>query len=187
MALGFRVKIDTPQWIKMIREKQHPIAEAAVAALRDVAAMTVQEGRADIAAAGPNFAADGPSRLQYRTFDTTDDAGGPSLKARAVIFHKIWHCRRVRVRRHHARPPVDLDTDHARGANRQQVRQETYIGHRQRARRWRSMPTTRTATVSHSISASKQVVVPKKFHITEIAKENWQKLGAMFYLHLKDN
>ena len=67
MALGFRVKIDTPQWIKMIREKQYPVAEAAVAALRDVAAMSVQEGRADIAAAGPNFRGNWSEGLQYRS------------------------------------------------------------------------------------------------------------------------
>ena len=57
--------------------------------MRDVAAMSVQEGRQDIAAAGPGFArANGISGLQYRTKDTKTEDGAPSLKAKATIYHK---------------------------------------------------------------------------------------------------
>ena len=83
-----KVTVDTPAWLKMIRDKQRPVATAAVAALRDVAAESVQEGRSNIAAAGAGFTrAQWQSGLQYRTSGATE-GGEPSLQARAVIFHK---------------------------------------------------------------------------------------------------
>ena len=48
----FKVTSDPPDWLQAIRDKQQPVAEAAVAALREVSAESVQEGRKDIAAAG---------------------------------------------------------------------------------------------------------------------------------------
>src|SRR5262245_49497594 len=87
MPAQFKVTVDTPRWLQMIRDKQRPVAEAAVAALRDAAADAVQEGRSNIAGSG-RFAGRWVSGLQYRTFDA--EAGGePSLQARAVIFHKF--------------------------------------------------------------------------------------------------
>ena len=52
MAAKFKVKVDQPAWLKMIRDKQRPVATAAVAALRETAANAVQEGRSNIAGAG---------------------------------------------------------------------------------------------------------------------------------------
>ena len=40
-----RSQVDQPAWLKMIRDKQRPVATAAVAALRETAANAVQEGR----------------------------------------------------------------------------------------------------------------------------------------------
>src|SRR5580765_1652891 len=71
----FKVTVDEPKWLRMIRAKEQPVAVAAEAALRDVAADAVQEGRADIAAAGPGFRhAEWLSGLQYRV--SGDRVGG---------------------------------------------------------------------------------------------------------------
>ena len=52
MAPRITVKVDQPAWLKMIREKQRPVATAAIDALREVADQSVQAGRSDIASAG---------------------------------------------------------------------------------------------------------------------------------------
>src|SRR5262245_43548147 len=75
---GFKVQVDQ-NWRKMIEGKQQEVATAAVAALRDVAAGAVQEGRQNIAAGG-RFAGSWVSGLQYRT---------QRGEASAVIFHKF--------------------------------------------------------------------------------------------------
>ena len=74
MALSFKFTSNVEEWKKSIREKQRPVAEAGIAALRDVAAMSVQEGRKDIAAAGAGFRhAEWQSGLQYRTKGASED------------------------------------------------------------------------------------------------------------------
>lgn len=88
MPMKLRVKFDEPLWLLKIREDQQAVATAAVAALREVAADAVQEGRQNIGAAGPGFRhAKWQSGLQYLTKDATE-GGAPSLKAKAVIFHR---------------------------------------------------------------------------------------------------
>lgn len=186
MALGFRVRIDIPHWVEMVRAKQYPVAEAAVAALREVAAVSVQEGRADIAAAGPNFRGNWSEGLQYRSFDTTDDAGGPSLKARAVIFHRygiaavfeygatihgrplLW----IPVTR--GTPPINKSGKKLTFATVNGTPLAFDANDRDRHRK----------PLYHG---AKQAVIPRKFHIRDIVKKNWEKLGALFYLNLKDN
>lgn len=186
MAVGFRVKIDTPKWVKMIREKQYPVAEAAVAALRDVAAMTVQEGRADIAAAGPNFRGNWQERLQYRTFDTTDEAGGPSLKARAVIFHKYGIAGVFEYSATmHGRPLIWIPTTRGAPPASKSGKKLTFATVRGTPLAFDANDKNRQRKPLYV--GVKQVTVPKTFHVTEIAKANWEKLGALFYLHLKDN
>ena len=61
-----------------------------MAALRDVAATTVQEGRQDIGAAGPGFRrAQWQSGLRYRTKSATETGGFETmLKATATISHR---------------------------------------------------------------------------------------------------
>jgi hypothetical protein len=89
MPVKFKVKvIDQSAWIKMIREKQRPIATAAVAALRETAANAVQEGRSNIAGAG-RFGPKWQQGLQYRMKDAIAASGEPSLQAKAIIFHKF--------------------------------------------------------------------------------------------------
>jgi hypothetical protein len=204
MAVTFRVKIDTPRWIEMVREKQYPIAAAAVAALRDVAAISVQEGRADIAAAGPNFRGNWQERLQYRTFDDNDAAGGPSMDAKAVIFHKYGIAGVFEYgATMHGRPLIWIPTTR-RGSSANvfgltSMPTRTKKGQQREIRRSRFLV---SATINGQpmlfdkrdkardrkpvYVGVKQVTVPKKFHITEIVKANWEKLAALFLLHLKD-
>jgi Family of unknown function (DUF6441) len=87
MAVKFKVTTNVPEWVQAIREKQRPVATAAVAALRDAAAGAVQEGRANIASAG-RFSGSWVEGLRYRTFGAAE-GGEPSLQAKAVIFHKF--------------------------------------------------------------------------------------------------
>lgn len=86
MAAKLKVTVDEPAWLKMIREKQRPVAEAAVAALRETAADAVQEGRKNIAGAG-RFGPKWQSGLQFLTKGAQKD-GRPSLQAKAIIFHR---------------------------------------------------------------------------------------------------
>src|SRR5262245_389482 len=83
MPAQFKVTVDKPRWLQMIRDKQRPVAEAAVAALREAAADAVQEGRQNIARAG-KFGPKWQQGLQYRI-----RGGEPSLQAKAIIFHKF--------------------------------------------------------------------------------------------------
>jgi hypothetical protein len=86
MPAKFTVTVDQPAWLKMIRDKQRPVATAAVAALQDVAAQAVQEGRQNIAGAG-HFTGKWQSGLQFKLQDADAGGGEPSLQAKALIFH----------------------------------------------------------------------------------------------------
>jgi len=182
-----KVTVDTPAWLKMIRDKQRPVATAAVAALRDVAAESVQEGRSNIAAAGAGFTrAQWQSGLQYRTKDASED-GEPSLQAKAVIFHRygiagVFEYGPTTIKgkpllwiptRHGAPPagksgktltfatvrgtPLAFDAD-----DKDRKRKPLYIG----------VPSVR---------------IPDKFRITEIVEENVAKIAEFFIRHFKDN
>jgi hypothetical protein len=87
MAVQFKVDVDLPAWQNALREKGQLVATAAVAALRETAANAVQEGRSNIAGSG-RFTGGWVSGLQYRTQGATE-GGKPSLKAKAIIFHKV--------------------------------------------------------------------------------------------------
>ena len=73
MALKFKATVDQPAWLKMIRERQRPVATAAVAALRETAFNSVQEGRRNIAGAG-KFGPKWQEGLQFRTVDAQEVA-----------------------------------------------------------------------------------------------------------------
>jgi Family of unknown function (DUF6441) len=82
-----KVAVDQPAWLKLIRDKQHSVAEAAVAALNQAASDAVQEGRQNIAGAG-KFTGRWVTGLRYKLEDQRLD-GEPSLQAKATIFHTI--------------------------------------------------------------------------------------------------
>jgi len=83
----FKVTNNGPDWLQAMRDKHKPVAEAAVAALRETAANAVQEGRQDIAAAG-RFGPQWQKGLQFLT-KGANKGGTPSLQAEAIIFHKF--------------------------------------------------------------------------------------------------
>jgi hypothetical protein len=182
----FKVTVDQPAWLRMIREKQRPVATAAVAALRETAANAVQEGRQQIAVSG-RFTRGWVSGLQYRTKDATV-AGEPSLQAQATIFHTIglagvfeegisitgnpllWIPMRRELRNvPPRRAKIKLTSATVRGrpmlfdaSDKDRHRTPLYIG----------VPAIR---------------IPKKWHIIEIVKKHAAKLGFLFLKHFKDN
>jgi Family of unknown function (DUF6441) len=182
MAAKIKVTVDTPRWLQMIRDKQRPVATAAVAALRETAANAVQEGRSNIAGAG-KFGPKWQQGLQYRTEGATD-AGEPSLQAKAIIFHKIGY---AGVFEHGATiagkpllwiptteggPPASrsgkkLTSATVRGKpmlfdanDKDRDRKPLYIG----------VPSVR---------------IPKKWRITEIVKQHAARIAELFIKHFK--
>jgi hypothetical protein len=179
MARAVRFKIKQPNWLKEIRDKQKPVAEAAVGALRETAANSVQEGRRDIAAAGPGFGATWQQGLRYRTKNARDEGGGPSLQASAIVYHRygiaavfeegatiegrplLW----LPTRRGAPSPSKSgkkLVSATVRGtpllfdaADTDRKRKPLYVG----------VPRVR---------------IPKKFHITQIVEANVEKIAAVF-------
>lgn len=87
MAPRFKVKADPFGVVELIRNKQRSVATAAVAALREVAADAVDEGRDNIAGSG----AFGPKWLEglRRRIVGATAGGEPSLQGKAIIFHKL--------------------------------------------------------------------------------------------------
>lgn len=83
---SFTVTSDLPEWLQSLREQNQPVANAAVAALREAAADAVQEGRRDIAGAG-RFGSKWQSGLRYKTTGAGTKGETPSLDAEATIFH----------------------------------------------------------------------------------------------------
>jgi hypothetical protein len=87
VGLNFKVIFDRDGWLAEIRDKQRPVATAAVAALRETAQDAVTEGRANIAASGL-FGARWQQALKFTMKDAGDDTN-PSLQAKAIIFHSF--------------------------------------------------------------------------------------------------
>jgi hypothetical protein len=184
MAVKFKVTVDQPRWLQMIRDKQRPVATAAVAALRETAANAVQEGRSNIAGAG-QFGGAWQSGLQYRTTGA-EEGGEPSLQARAIIFHRFGiagvfeHGATIEgkpllwIPTERGAPPASrsgkkLTSATIRGQpmlfdanDRARDRKPLYIG----------VPSVR---------------IPKKWRITEIVKEHAARIAMLFIKHFKDN
>jgi hypothetical protein len=178
MAMAqFKVTSNAPQWLAALREKQKPVADAAVKALNETATNAVAEGRQDIAAAG-RF---GPKWQQGLKFVTR----GEGLQTRAIIFHSIglaggfehgvtiagkpllWipttpgapSPRKSRKRlvsvNIAGKPPMLFDK-----FDRDRNRKPLYIG----------VP---------------QVHIPKKFHITEIVADHVKRIAQLFIKYFK--
>jgi hypothetical protein len=82
-----KVTVYQPRWLELIRDKERPVAKAAVEALQEVATEAVAEGRSNIAASG-HFTKGWVTGLQYQLIDA-EEAGEPSLQAKAEIYHTI--------------------------------------------------------------------------------------------------
>lgn len=174
---NFKVTVDTPEWREAMREKQRPVSEAAVAALRETSVNAVEEGRKNIAGAG-RFGRNWQTGLRYRI-------EGEQLESKAIIFH--W-ARLAGVFEHGAviqgKPLLWIPT--ARGAppprrSGKKLTSATIRGQpmlfdandrdRQRRPLYIGVP---------------QVRIPKKWRITEIVKEHVDKFAELFRKHLKE-
>lgn len=195
MALSFRFSSNVAEWKKDIRERQKPVAKASVAALRDVAATSVQEGRRDIAAAGPGFnRAQWQSGLQYRTKGARE-GGEASMKATATVFHKygiagVFEYGPTTIK---GRPLMWIPAAH-KGATASRFG----MGRLKRGEVARSehlefatINGTPVAFDARDKSRTRkpvffgveEVTIPDKFHVTEITEKNADNFGVFFYLH----
>ena len=186
MAVKFKVTVDQPRWLQMIRDKQRPVATAAVAALRETAANAVQEGRANIGGAGPGFTrAKWQSGLQYRTAGARE-GGEPSLQARAVIFHKYGI---AGVFEHGAtiegKPMLWIPTEHGAPTASRSGKKLTSATVRGQPMLFDANDPARDRKPLYIGVPS--VRIPKKFRITEIVKEHAARIAALFVKHFKDN
>jgi hypothetical protein len=186
MAAKIKVTVDTPRWLQMIRDKQRPVAMAAVAALRETAADAVQEGRQNIGAAGPGFTrAKWQSGLQYLTKDATE-GGAPSLQAKALIFHKYGI---AGVFEHGAtiqgKPMLWIPTEH--GAPTASRSGKKLVSATVRGQPMLFDANDKDRHRKPLYIGVPSVRIPKKFRITEIVKQHVAKIAQLFIKHFKDN
>ena len=180
---GFKVMVDQPRWLKLIRDKQRPVATAAVAALRETAANAVQEGRQNIAGAG-KFGPSWQQGLQYRTVDAVE-GGEPSLQAKAIIFHRMGI---AGVFEHGAtiegKPLLWLPTDP--GAPPASRSGKRLVSATVRGRPMLFDARDRARDRKPLYIGVPSVRIPKKWRIIEIVKERAKELGALFIKNFKD-
>jgi hypothetical protein len=178
----FRVKVNEPAWLRIIREKQRSVAEAAVAALRETAAESVQEGRRNIAGAG-KFGPKWQQGLQYRTKGATVD-GMPSLQASAIVFHKFGI---AGVFEHgatiHGKPLLWIPTTRGEPAPSRSGKQLVSATIRGKPMLFDANDRDRERTPLYI--GVPQVRIPKKFKITEIVRQHVARIGALFIKHFK--
>ena len=186
MAAKFKVTVDQPAWLKLIRNKQRSVATAAVAALRETAADAVQEGRQNIGAAGPGFTrAKWQSGLQFLTKGATE-GDEPSLQAKAIIFHKYGI---AGVFEHGAtiqgKPLLWIPTEE--GAPTASRSGKKLVSATVRGKPMLFDADDKSRDRKPLYIGVPSVRIPKKFRITEIVKQHAAKIGALFLKYFKDN
>jgi hypothetical protein len=168
----------------MIRDKQRPVATAAVAALRETAANAVQEGRSNIAGAG-KFGPKWQSGLQYRTQDA-QEGGEPSLQAKAIIFHKFGM---AGVFEHGAtiqgKPLLWIPT--TPGGPSASRSGKKLVSATVRGKPMLFDATDKDRDRKPLYIGVPSVRIPKKWRITEIVKQHAARIAQLFIQHFKDN
>jgi len=181
----FEVTFSTPDWLKSIRDKQKPVAEAAVAALRETAAISVQEGRKDIASAGPNFRENWQKGLQYRT-KGAKQGDTPSLNAQATIYHRYGI---AGVFEHGAtisgKPLLWIPT--TRGGPAPKKSGKKLVSATVNGKPMLFDAGDRDRNRKPLYVGVPQVTIRKVFHITEIVKRNLEDMARLFIKNFKDN
>jgi hypothetical protein len=195
MAAEFKVKVDQPRWLNIIRDKNRAVAGAAVGALAQAADDAVLEGRKQIAASG-RFS--DKLRRTIRVQDTwltglkarmrDAKAGGkPSLQAKALVFHTVGLAgvfefgakmqgpgkKLLWIPTNPRAPPAGrsgkaLVSATIRGTP---VLFDASDPKRDRKPLYIGVPTVR---------------IEKKWHIIEIVKRHFQQIGTLFLNRLKD-
>jgi hypothetical protein len=183
MALKFTVKADPLGLYQLLRDKQRPVATAAVAALREAADDAVEEGRANIAGAG-RFGNKWQAGLKRRIVGARE-GGEPSLQAKAIIFHSFGGL--AGVFEHGAtvqgKPLLWIPTTPGgppASRSGKKLVSATVRGHpmlfdandkdRNRKPLYIGVPSVR---------------IPKKWRITEIVEEHAARIGELFLQHFK--
>ena len=173
----FKVSTDAAAFRKAIRDKQRPVAEAAVAALRETSANAVKEGRKNIAGAG-RFGPKWQTGLRYRV-------EGEALESKAIVFHSIG---RAGVFEHGAviqgKPLLWIPTTRGAPPPRRSGKKLT-------SATVRGTPMLFDANVRDRerrplYIGVPQIRIPKKWRITEIVKEHVAKFAELFRKHLKE-
>jgi Family of unknown function (DUF6441) len=183
VAAQFKVTVDQPAWLKMIREKQRSVATASVAALREASDDAVEEGRSDIAGAG-RFGPRWQSGLKRRMVGATED-GEPSLQAKAIIFHKFGF---AGVFEHGAviegKPLLWIPTQEGGPAASRSGKTLTSATVRGQPMLFDANDKDRERKPLYV--GVKTVVIEPKWNITDIVKKNAARLGELFLKHFKD-
>jgi Family of unknown function (DUF6441) len=184
MAARFKVTVNKPAWLQIIRDKQRAVASAAVAALREASADAVDEGRSNIAGAGL-FGAKWQQGLRRRMIGAKE-AGEPSLEAKAIIFHKFGI---AGVFEHGAiiegKPLLWIPT--SRGGPPASRSGKKLVSATVRGQPMLFDANDRDRHRAPLYIGVPSVRIPKKFRITEIVKEHIEQLGMLFLKHFKDS
>jgi len=180
----FKATADIPAWLQAIRDKQKPVAEAAVAALRETAANSVQEGRRDIAAAG-RFGTAWQEGLKYRT-KGAKEGNTPSLNAQATIYHRYGI---AAVFEHGAvisgKPLLWIPTTPGGPAPSKSGKKLVSATINGRPMLFdKGDPDRHRKPLYVGVPS---VTIKKRFHITEIVKENVKRMAQLFIKHFKDD
>lgn len=193
---GFKISVNTPRWLQMIRDKRRIVAGAAVGALVQVANDAVAEGKKQIAAsgrfsdslrrtlrAGPTWVTGLKARMQ----DAKTGGGESSLQAKAIVFHEIglagiFEFGATIAGKKLLWIPLNPRAPPARRSGKALVSGITVKGtpalfdaadpKRDRKPLYIGVPTVR---------------IPKKWHIIEIVRKHFQQLGRLFLNRIKDN
>lgn len=183
MPLKFKVTADPFGVIEAIRKKQHDVAAASVAALRDAADDAVDEGRDNIAASG-GFGSKWQEGLKRRIVGAKEN-GEPSLQARAIIFHSMGGL--AGVFEHGAtiqgRPLLWIPTTPGAPPPSKSGKQLTSATVRGRPMLFDARDRDRKRKPLYI--GVQSVTIPKKWNITEIVKRNAARLGELFLSHFK--
>ena len=183
MAAKFKVTTDIPDWLKAIRNKEKPVAEAAVAALRETAANSVQQGRQDIAGAG-RFGTKWQEGLQYRV-KGANEGGAPSLNAQATIFHRYGIAAVFEQGATISGKPL-LWIPTTPGAPRPKKSGKKLVSATIRGQPMLFDAADRDRHKKPLYVGVPQVRIPKKFHIAEIVQENVKKMAELFIKDFKE-
>jgi hypothetical protein len=186
MPAKFKVKVATPAWLKMIREKEFPVATAAVEALRETADNAVAEGRADIGQAGPGFThAKWQSGLRDRMVGATKD-GKPSLQAKEIISHRYGIAGVFEYGATiHGNPLLWIPTKP--GAPTASKSGKKLVSATVRGKPMLFDANDRDPHRQPLYIGVPSITIPKKFHITEIITKHVAKIAELFVKHFKDN
>jgi Family of unknown function (DUF6441) len=182
MAVKFKVKADPFGVVEMIRDKQRSVATAAVAALREVAADAVDEGRDNIAGSG-QFGPKWQEGLRRRIVDASV-GGEPSLQAKAIVFHKSGL---AGVFEHGAtiqgHPLLWIPTE--QGAPRASRSGKKLVSATVRGQPVLFDANDRDRHRKPLYVGVPSVRIPKKWRITEIVEKHAARIGELFLKHFK--